>query len=271
MSVDLLDDTWRCGACGFMKSTLPVRINEVARLDEAAREKALKPIRLFNYEQLFALCADLLRPKASLLDVGCAHGWFLAAAKAKGFHAKGIEPDRAMADRALAEQHDVIVGYFPDALSQEDRFDAITFNDVFEHLPDPTKMAAELGRHLNPGGLVIISLPVSDGLIFRLARLATRIGMSGPYRRMWQEGLPSPHLSYFSAATLPRLMSRVGFTLLRHGPLQAIRSEGLYERIRYDRNVGSVQAMSLYSAARVMAALSRVAPSDTHCFVFQRS
>jgi 2-polyprenyl-3-methyl-5-hydroxy-6-metoxy-1,4-benzoquinol methylase len=51
------------------------------------------------------------------------------------------------------------------------RFDAITFNDVFEHRPDVNGMAQILPDYLEPGGTVIVNLPVADGLIFRMVRL----------------------------------------------------------------------------------------------------
>jgi len=63
--------------------------------------------------------------------------------------------------------------YFSHALIRLDgaRFDAITFNDVFEHLPDVNGMAQILPDYLEPGGTVIVSLPVADGLISRMVRL----------------------------------------------------------------------------------------------------
>ena len=60
MVPDLLPSTCRCTACGFLASTLPVRISAGSRLDEGAREAALKPLRLQNYSQILDACADLL-------------------------------------------------------------------------------------------------------------------------------------------------------------------------------------------------------------------
>jgi 2-polyprenyl-3-methyl-5-hydroxy-6-metoxy-1,4-benzoquinol methylase len=112
MVPDLTSQTFRCPGCGFLASTLPVQINDVASIDEEKRERALQPIRSVNFAQLLAECGDLLSPGTTLLDVGCAHGWFMAAAAGRGVACTGIEPDLEMARFAQAEGHDVLMGFF---------------------------------------------------------------------------------------------------------------------------------------------------------------
>lgn len=175
-----------------------------------------------------------------------------------------------MAAEAMAAGHDVVLGFFPDALPPDRRYDAITFNDVFEHLPDVDAMAQSIHARLKDGGVSIVNIPVSDGLIFRLARIAARAGVAGPLRRMWQEGLPSPHLNYFSSSTLPRLFERNGFVLEKSGPLQSMAMKGLYRRIRYDRKTGAVSAAVLYGAALLVKLGLTLFPSDIQYFVFRR-
>jgi SAM-dependent methyltransferase len=269
MVSDLVPATFHCPACGFFGSQLPVRINAVQRIDEDTRERALKGIRLLNFQQLLTECADLLPSGARLLDIGCAHGWFMEAAKARGITCVGIEPDLEMERRATSAGHKVIAGLFPDAMPDGARFDAITFNDVFEHLPDANGIAHILPDYLEPGGTVIVNLPVADGLIFRMARLAARFGVRGPLNRMWQAGLPSPHLSYFTGITLQRLFEAAGFSCVQQGQLRSLSSNGLYDRIRYDRDIGFVKAAALYTIARAAGAVSRVFTSDIQYFVFR--
>jgi SAM-dependent methyltransferase len=269
MVSDLVPATFRCPACGFFASNLPVRINAVQRIDEDARDRALKGIRLSNFQQLLTECADLLPGGARLLDIGCAHGWFMDAAKAFGITCVGIEPDLEMERRARSAGHDVIAGLFPEVMPEGARFDAITFNDVFEHLPDVNGIAHILPDYLEPGGAVIVNLPVADGIIFRMARLAARFGMRDPLYRMWQAGLPSPHLSYFNGMTLRRLFEAAGFTCVRQGQLQSFSGNGLYDRIRYDRDIGLMKAAALYTIARAAGAVNGLIPSDIQYFVFQ--
>ncbi len=270
MRPDLLEDTYRCGACGFFASALPIRINEVERIDEGKREQALRPLRAATFRRLLDDCAPLLPKDARILDVGCAHGWFLEAAAQRGYRAVGIEPDRAMAEQARTAGHQVVVGFFPAALPAGETFDAITFNDVFEHLDALEDVLAAVRERLAPDGLLIINLPVSDGVIFRAARAAARLGIRGPLARLWQEGLPSPHRSYFSAQTLQRFVEQHGFVLQTCGDLDVLTSEGLYQRIRYDRAMGAASAALIYLAARALLPMLGLLPSDIRFFAFRK-
>ena len=72
-------------------------------------------------------------------------------------------------------------------------------------------MAHILPDYLEPSGIVIVNLPVADGLIFRMARLVARFGLRDPLNRMWQ-AVPSPHLSYFTGKTLQKLFEAAGFS-----------------------------------------------------------
>lgn len=268
---DALAQTFRCPACGFLASRLAVRIGTAGAIDEATRARALRPLRMANFRQLLDACADLLPPGARLLDVGCAHGWFMQEAGARGIACTGIEPDPAMAEFARAAGLPVLEGYFPQVLPPSMRFDAVAFNDVFEHLPDVPAMARATAEALAPGGIAIVNLPVAEGFIFRTARTLARLGLRGPLARMWQQGLPSPHLSYFTAPTLCRLFERHGLRLERQGRLASITVEGLYARIRFDRATGPVRAAILYAAALAAAAVARFMPADIRYFVFRRA
>jgi SAM-dependent methyltransferase len=272
MRPDVLAGTFRCAACGLYRSDFPIAINqpEDDRLDEVRRERALKTLRVANFARLLDGCAPHLTAGASLLDVGCAHGWFLQAAAARGFRPTGLEPDHEVAVRAKADGAPVIEGFFPDALPAGATYDAISFNDVFEHLPDANAMAQAVRDRLNPGGLLILNLPLAEGVIFQLARAASRLGVKGPLARMWQEGLPSPHLAYYSAKSVLALTRAHGFELVAQGRLTSMNTDGLWARIRYDRSVSPLQAAAFYVAAAGLTAVSGLLPPDIGYFVLRK-
>lgn len=273
MQHDVIPDVWRCPSCGYFSSTLPVAINEKrGALNEECRIEALAVIRRKN----FAIILDQLQgtdgfpPKASALDVGCGHGWFLEALKQRGHRAVGIEPDTYIAAIARRAGHDVTVGYFPAALDERTRFDAIFFNDVFEHLPAINEVIESLKRHTTGGGWVVINLPVSEGIFFRIARLLARFGARGPYRRLWQADMPSPHLSYFSGANLIRLFKNHDFDLVKVDTLRQISTKGLLNRIRYDRNISPLAAYLYYLGALVLMPALTLLPADIKFFAFRK-
>ena len=272
MRPDVLAGSYRCSRCGLYRSAFPVAINQAQddRLDEVRRERALKALRVANFERLLDGCAAHLAEGASLLDVGCAHGWFLEAAARRGYRPLGLEPDHEVAVRTKTSGAPVIEGFFPDALPAGATYDAISFNDVFEHLPDAHAMAEAVRERLNPGGVLILNLPLAGGVIFRLARLAARLGIKGPLARMWQEGLPSPHLAYYSAATVLRLFRAHGFEPVAQGRLPSMTTQGLWARIRYDRSVSPVKAAGLYVVAAALAVVSDLLPPDIGYFLLRK-
>ncbi|MFG6087472.1 class I SAM-dependent methyltransferase [Stenotrophomonas indicatrix] len=118
------------------------------------REEGLEHLRQRNFQQLEAELAARVtstgHPRPTLLDVGCAHGWFLQASSAH-FQGTGIEPDARVADAAAARDVDVRKGFFPDVLGSGERFDVIVFNDVLEHIPDVGAALRACHQHLLPG------------------------------------------------------------------------------------------------------------------------
>jgi hypothetical protein len=77
------------------------------------------------------------------------------------------------------------------------------------------------------------------------------------------------HLSYFTGKTLQQLFEAAGYSCVRQGQLQPFSSNGLYERIRYDRDIGFFKAVALYTLARAAGAVAGVFPSDIQYFVFR--
>jgi len=226
-----------CPLCRLEKSTLEPKINELLSLNEVDRESALKPIREENFIQIVAWINELLpiptkQTKPNLLEVGCAHGWFLECA-AHHFNALGIEPDLEIAKISKKKGLNVISGSFPACLEGNEKFDAIVFNDVLEHIPDVESILLECHNALNPNGLLIINAPNNEGIFYSLSKILKRVGMSGYFDRMWQVGLPSPHLYYFNSLGIQKLADRSNFQVIMQKSISSVVAKGLFERINY--------------------------------------
>ena len=248
--------TWhrQCPACGYEGAQLAIAINATEahqRVDEAVREQALHDLRHENFEQLLDIidrartltAADGERPK--LLDVGAGYGWFVWQAATR-FTAEGIEPDAGA--RAVAARAGVVLrdGFFPQCLEPDERFDVISFNDSIEHFDDPAGALAVAAGRLRPRGVLALNLPDAQGALYRLARLLRRLGVSGPFDRMWQVGMPSPHRHYFNRGNLSRLAGRLGLETVAVDALQSLRLKGLYARIAYARPHAAVTSGLLW-------------------------
>jgi SAM-dependent methyltransferase len=143
-----------------------------------------------------------------LLDIGCAYGPFLAAAKEAGFSPLGLDP----AEDAAAYVRETLKlearrGFFPDtgvsALGGEARFDAVTLWYVIEHFREPRRALAEARRLLKPGGVLAFSTPSFTGVSGR------------KNRKDFLEKSPPDHWTIWSPQHCGKLLKTSGFRLRR--------------------------------------------------------
>jgi len=263
LRVSTIEWAARCPECGTWGSSLEPAINKQTthattdtEIDTTARVIGLEQLRRENFRCVLDRLGTLMPLEgARLLDVGSAHGWFLEEAAARGAQAIGVEPDDDVAAAPLARGLDVRVGYFPDVVERTESFDVITFNDVLEHIPNARETLAACAGVLRPGGVISINIPSADGLGYRVASTAARLGMQGPFERFWQHGLPSPHCHYFTRASLARLLSDSGFAVEGVDALSAITREGLWERVHTFRKTSPASVASfaaLWAAAPIL-------------------
>jgi SAM-dependent methyltransferase len=230
--------TWHytCPTCGLEQSTLEPKINQLESLNETERENALRPIREHNFNLLVKWIKQLTTTnttkKPKLLDVGSAHGWFLETAK-NDFEVLGIEPDETVANGAIKKALNVRKGYFPAVLNQNERFDVIVFNDVLEHIPNVKNIFTECSNHLTPNGMLVINAPDKRGVFYRISKLLKKLGNEGSFNRMWQVGMPSPHLYYFDTNSINKIAAKAGFKLVEERSLSSVVAKGLFDRINY--------------------------------------
>jgi 2-polyprenyl-3-methyl-5-hydroxy-6-metoxy-1,4-benzoquinol methylase len=227
---------WECPKCGYESAELEPAINKMiahAQIDELFREKGLRSLRIANFNKLLKAIESNGRKSGSLLDVGSAHGWFMEAAKKRGFQIFGIEPDSTLYNKTCQRGFSVRQGFFPEILTANEQFDVIVFNDVFEHIPDVKAVLAGCRAHLRPGAMLVLNLPSSTGMLYKVARLLSRLGVNSFFERLWQKGLPSPHLHYFSSTNLHTLLQENGFQVVAAGRLSTLSLNGLFTRISY--------------------------------------
>ena len=110
-----------------------------------------------------------------VLDVGCAYGGFLVAAKMAGAKAMfGIDISSdliGLARRQIADYRVTALLLVDDVTSDgiADRlgtFDIVICNDVIEHVVEPAVCAANLASLLRPGGRVFLEIPNGSAVEF---------------------------------------------------------------------------------------------------------
>ena len=264
--------TYRCPHCGLWRSTLTSGINlDGHSLSEEDRLRGLEPIRLSNFQAVFAHLSSVTPLESlRLLDVGCAYGWFLEAAVAHRMTAVGIEPDARTVQIARAKGLEVIQGYFPDSLPSGATFDVVVFNDVLEHIPGLNRILSAARQVLKRNGLLVLNLPSSAGLLFRLAAIAARVGWVKPWERLWQVAFPSPHVYYFNRTNLDAALRAHGFHRIAARATMTFHPAGLWSRLKFDKRSGAAANVFLYvpllAAYPVYRLLGR---SDTELLIYR--
>ena len=158
-------------------------------------------LRRFATERLAILDANkAFNVGQSLLDVGCGTGWFLHAAKQRGYEVSGFEYSSALA-RFTADSVGCRV-YDSDLAGIAASFDVITLFDVIEHVPAPVHTLSGLRRVLKPGGVILVFCPNFTSLAISTARAESNLVM------------PTRHLSYFTRSSVLRLCALAGMKLL---------------------------------------------------------
>jgi 2-polyprenyl-3-methyl-5-hydroxy-6-metoxy-1,4-benzoquinol methylase len=168
LPADLKKIRWvKCNTCNhiFTDGYLsPTALNALVSIimPEALKEKDLEYQRL-----LFSKLLDLVVPfknSGRWLDVGCAKGFLLAVAKEYGFQAVGIDlsPSKIEALKLLhIDAYNTDLEHF-----EESGFDVVSFLDVLEHLPFPAKALKLAHTKMNPGSILVVSMPNAESTLW---------------------------------------------------------------------------------------------------------
>jgi 2-polyprenyl-3-methyl-5-hydroxy-6-metoxy-1,4-benzoquinol methylase len=122
-----------------------------------------------------------------LLDIGCAYGPFLAAARNGGFEVLGLDPAEEPV-RYVRETlgMNAIRGSFPEDLpGNPGEFEVITLWYVIEHFKEPGRVLEALNRLLKPGGILAFSTPSFRGISRRKSLRAFLDKSPGDHWTIW--------------------------------------------------------------------------------------
>jgi SAM-dependent methyltransferase len=200
-----------CKACGHIFSDTPSLADSMVLHSDPQYKVVDNRRGLFNqildweYGAVVNKLSHYCHGPGSLLDFGCGKGKFAAIAKSKGWRASGVETNSARAAYAR-EVYSLEVNSENYTTGQifPDRFSAITFFHVLEHLAQPSVLlTALLGSNLVKGGVVVIEVPNFNSWQRKLAG------------RHWHHLDFPRHINHFTLQSLLKLAEESGLAMIR--------------------------------------------------------
>lgn len=207
----------RCAGCGTVATSHPLRDRELSRYydsqavafngkgDDKLVESYLRNredywYRLGYYNRL----AEIRRvfPKAkTILDIGCAAGFFLDFLREHGYETYGLEVSAWGHGIATKKLHLNVKKAHVSELKEGELppIDVVTMYDVLEHTEDPRADLVVIKDLMEYDGKIIINLPNIDSFISRVTG------------SQWNKLIPPNHTFFFTAKTLRHLVEDVGF------------------------------------------------------------
>ncbi len=166
-----------------------------------------------TYRVYFASKLDDLQrhqPSGRLLDVGCGAGFFLDAARQRGYEIAGVDLSPVPARYVQSQLGlNVSVGSLYEYAAPSMSFDAVTIFQTIEHDPHPAELCKELLRVLRPGGVLMVTTPAADGFVARAMG------------KRWFGYRNVEHVSFFSRGSLGYALKQAGFEIefleIEHG------------------------------------------------------
>jgi 2-polyprenyl-3-methyl-5-hydroxy-6-metoxy-1,4-benzoquinol methylase len=161
-------------------------------------QQYLSPLTIQSFNDLLDRF-EKNRKTNKILDVGCGQGWFLGAAKKRGWEVYGTEYSDTAVE--LCTQKGIIMkkGYLNPQEFIGIEFDIIFSSEVLEHINDPIPELSHMYQLLRKGGLLYLTTPNFNAYL--------RFVLKDKYNVI---GYPE-HLSYYTAKTLHKVLTTVGF------------------------------------------------------------
>lgn len=147
---------------------------------------------------------DYKLPSARVLELGSAHGGFVAMLNQAGFDATGLDLSPQIVDLAQ-RTFDVpmLLGPVEDQHIETGSLDCVVLMDVLEHLPDPVGTMRHCLSLLKPDGLLMIQTPC-----YPAGKSIEQI-RTGDDRFLVQLR-PAEHMNLFSQQSAAKLMWKLG-------------------------------------------------------------
>ena len=162
----------------------------------------------------------LVKPDASVIDIGCGRGDFLKYLRDKDAQLTltGID----LSFNPETERISFIQANILDGTPTTEEYDVVVSMQVIEHLDDVQEFSKRMIQLCRPGGMVIISTINDRSVLHNVSRVLRRAGFTTPYNHLYKKH----HLNHFNVGSLRRLVEsqqlKVKNTRVHQCPMAAL-------------------------------------------------
>ena len=164
-------------------------------------------VRFISVRRKLRLLKPYQSKQGRLLDIGAGTGFFLRAAKKRGWTVTGIEPNQSARNLANSKAPNTVFDEDKLQTLPEHSFDVITLWHVLEHLPDLQSDIAAFQKLLKPNGRIVLAVPNFKSFD------------SDYFKAFWAAYDVPRHLWHFSQQSISILFSKVQMKLEATHPL----------------------------------------------------
>lgn len=223
--------------------------------------------RLYHYfrKRMLQKKVDLVAAHAQgdslrMLDIGCGTGYFLQAAKERGWHVRGIEKNSAARESAIARTGAVIEDENGLWNLEEGTFEVVTLWHVLEHIEKLNETLEKLQDILKPDGVAVIALPNH------------RAYDAQCYRSFWAAYDVPRHLWHFSPGTVEKLLKKHGLKIIETDrmPLDAFYISMLSEQYKKSNFLLKYGRAFLVGLIGYLRSLRHVAQSSSLIYIVKK-
>ncbi len=202
-----------CDDCGYIYADVDMTQEEFEALyhsdyfqgEEYSDYLADRDVLQKNFSKRLEVLRKYMDPKRhqSLLEVGCAYGFFLQMAEKEFSHVVGVDVTPAGVE--YARQELALNAHKTDLLEWDfdnKEYDVVCLWDTIEHLRAPDKYLEKIAENTASGALLNITTGDIDSKMAKFRK------------NKWRLIHPPTHAHYFSVDSLTRLLDRYGFDVV---------------------------------------------------------
>lgn len=193
----------KCKSCGFVFcEKKPSEQELITHYNGYPRNSCISAITIKRYNELLD-GFEAYRKTNNIIDIGCGDGYFLEAAKQRGWNVYGTEFTDIAIQSCSAKAIRMRKGILDSSNYENIEFDVVTSFEVIEHINNPQSEIKSIKKILRNGGLFYFTTPNFNSI----SRLILKT--------KWNVIEYPEHLSYYTSKTINHLLILNGFVKLK--------------------------------------------------------